>query len=49
MRNSFCLFTDPQAVLKRNCLSQLIVSFSALASTALLLVQLVPTILAFPK
>ena len=46
MSSSFCLFTDPQAVIKRNCLSQLIVSLSALASTAFLLTRLVPTILA---
>jgi hypothetical protein len=46
MKSSFCLFTDPQAVIKRNCLSQLIVSLSALASTAVLLTQLVPTMLA---
>ena len=46
MRSPFCLFTDPQAVIKRNCLSQLIVSLSALASTAILLAQLVPTMLA---
>jgi hypothetical protein len=46
MRSSFRLFADPQAVLKRNCLSQLIVSLSALASTALLLIEVVPTILA---
>jgi hypothetical protein len=46
MRSSFCLFTDPQAVIKRNCLSQLIVSLSALASTAILLSRLVPTMLA---
>jgi hypothetical protein len=45
MRSSFCLFTN-QAVIERNCLSQLIVSLSALASTAILLTQLVPTILA---
>lgn len=46
MGGSFCLFTDPQAVIKRNCLSQLIVSLSALASTAILLYCLVPTMLA---
>jgi hypothetical protein len=46
MSSSFCLFTDPQARIKRNCLSQLIVSLSALASTALLWTQLVQTILA---
>jgi hypothetical protein len=46
MRSPFCLFTDPQAVIERNCLSQLIVSLSALASTAILLTQLVPTMLA---
>jgi hypothetical protein len=46
MRSPFCLFTDPQAEIKRNCLSQLIVSLSALASTAILLAQLVPTMLA---
>ena len=46
MRSSFCLFTDPRAVIKRNCLSQLIVSLSALASTAILLSRLVPTMLA---
>jgi hypothetical protein len=46
MRSSFCLFTDPQAAIARNCLSQLIVSLSALASTAILLTQLLPTMLA---
>lgn len=46
MRSSFCLFTIPQATIVRNCLSQLIVSLSALASTAILLIQLVPTMLA---
>jgi hypothetical protein len=46
MRSPFCPFTDPQAAIKRNCLSQLIVSLSALASTAILLAQLVPTMLA---
>jgi hypothetical protein len=42
MRSPLYLFIDPQAVIKRNCLSQLIVSLSALASTAILLAQLVP-------
>jgi hypothetical protein len=46
MRSSFCLFTNSQAAIARNCLSQLIVSLSALASTAILLTQLVPTMLA---
>jgi hypothetical protein len=46
MRSSFCLFTNSQAAVARNCLSQLIVSLSALASTAILLSRLVPTMLA---
>lgn len=46
MRGSFCLFTNSQAAIARNCLSQLIVSLSALVSTAILLYCLVPTMLA---
>jgi hypothetical protein len=45
MRGSFRVFTDPQAALKRNCVTQVMVSLSALASTTVLLMQLVPTML----
>ena len=46
MKSSFCLFANSQAAIACNCLSQLIVSLSALASTAILLYCLVPTMLA---
>ena len=45
MRSSFRLSADPQATLRRNCMSQVVISLSALASTAVLLIQVVPTIL----
>jgi hypothetical protein len=45
MRGSFRLFADPQATLKRNCVTQAMVSLSALASTAVLLIQVVPAML----
>jgi hypothetical protein len=45
MRSSFRMFADPQATLKRNCVSQVMVSLSTLASTAALLIQVVPTML----
>ncbi|SDS51415.1 hypothetical protein [Bradyrhizobium canariense] len=45
MGNSFGLFADPLATLKRNCVTQAIVSVSALASTAVRLMQVVPTML----
>jgi hypothetical protein len=45
MGSSFEVFADPQGTLKRTCMSQVIVSVSALASTAVLLMQVVPTML----
>jgi hypothetical protein len=45
MRCSFRVFADPQATLKRNCVTQVMVSLSALASTIVLLMQVVPTML----
>jgi hypothetical protein len=45
MGRSFEVFIDPAATLKRNCMSLMIVSLSALASTAVLLMQVVPTML----
>jgi hypothetical protein len=45
MRSSFRLFADPHAMLKRNCVSQVMISLSALASTAIVLIQVVPTLL----
>jgi hypothetical protein len=45
MGSSFRLFADPQATLKRNCVSQVMVSLSALASTAVLLIRVVPAML----
>jgi hypothetical protein len=45
MRSSFRLFADPHAMLKRNCVSQVLISLSALASTAIILIQVMPTIL----
>ena len=45
MGSSFEIFTDPQGVLKRICMTQVIVSLSTLASTAVLLMQVVPTML----
>jgi len=36
---------DPQAALSRICVTQVIVSLSALASTAVLLMQVLPTML----
>jgi hypothetical protein len=44
MRSSFRLSADPQATLRCNCMSQVMISLSALASTAVLLIQVVPTI-----
>jgi hypothetical protein len=35
MKSSFRLFADPHAMLKRNCVSQVMISLSALASTAI--------------
>jgi hypothetical protein len=45
MRSSFRVFADPQATLKRNCITQMMISLSALASTVVLLIQVVPTML----
>jgi hypothetical protein len=45
MGSSFRVFADPQATLKRNCVSKVVVSLSALASTAVLLIQVVPAML----
>jgi hypothetical protein len=45
MGRSFEVFTDPVASLRRNCMSLVIVSVSALGSTAVLLMQVVPTML----
>lgn len=45
MRRSFRVFADPQATLKRNCVTQVMVSLAALASTTVLLIQVVPTML----
>jgi hypothetical protein len=45
MKSSFRLFADPHAMLRRNCVSQVMISLSALASTAIVLIQVVPTIL----
>jgi hypothetical protein len=45
MRSSFRLFADPQATLKRNCVTQVMISLSTLASTAVVLIQVVPAIL----
>lgn len=45
MKSSFRLLADPQATLRHNCMSQVVVSLSALASTAVLLIQVVPTML----
>ena len=48
MRSSFRIVADPQATLKRNCITQMMVSLSTLASTAVLLMQVVPTMLRGP-
>jgi hypothetical protein len=45
MRSSFQVFARPQATLKRNCVSQLMVGLSTLGSITALLMQVVPTIL----
>jgi hypothetical protein len=45
VRSSFRLFADPQTVLKRNCVAQVVIGLSTLASTAVLLVQVVPAML----
>jgi hypothetical protein len=45
MGSSFRISADPKATLKRNCITQVIVSLSALASIAFLLVRVVPTVL----
>lgn len=45
MRSHFQVFAGPQATLKRNCVSQLVVSLSTLGSIAVLLTQVVPTML----
>ncbi len=45
MRSYFQVFAGPQTTLKRNCVSQLVVSLSALGSIAVLLIQVVPTML----
>jgi hypothetical protein len=45
MGSSFRVFADRQATLRRNFVSQLMVSLSALASTAVLLIQVVPAML----
>jgi hypothetical protein len=39
MQNAFEFLSDPEATLKRNCVTQVIVGVSALASTAVLLMQ----------
>ena len=48
MRSSFRIFADPLATLRRNCITQMMISLSALASTAVLLIQVVPTMLRGP-
>jgi hypothetical protein len=45
MRSYFQVFAGPHATLKRNCISLLVVSLSTLGSIAILLMQVVPTIL----
>ncbi len=45
MRRSFRLCADPRATLKCNCVSQVMVRISTLASTAVVLIQVVPAIL----
>jgi hypothetical protein len=45
MKSWFRLLADPPATLRRNCMSQVVISLSALASTAILLIQVAPTIL----
>jgi hypothetical protein len=42
----FKVFAGPEVTLKRNCISQLVISLSTLASIALLLTQVLPTVLA---
>jgi hypothetical protein len=39
------VFVGPQATLKPNCVSQLVISLSKFASIAALLIQVVPTML----
>jgi len=45
MRSPFQVFAGPHATLKRNCVSQLVISLSTLASIAAILLQMVPTVL----
>ena len=46
MRRSFRLCADPRATLKCNCVSQvMVINSSTLASTAVVLIQVVPAIL----
>ena len=45
MRSSFRVFAGPEVTLKRNCIGQLVISLSTLASIAVLLIQVVPTVL----
>jgi len=45
MRSYFQVFAGPDATLKRNCISQVMVSLSTLGSMTALLMQVVPTML----
>lgn len=45
MPNSYDAMSATEATLKRTCLSQVIVGLSALASTAVLLVQVLPPLM----
>jgi hypothetical protein len=45
MGSSFQVFAGPQATLKRNCVSQLMINLSTLGSITALLIQVVPTML----
>jgi hypothetical protein len=45
MGSPFQVFACPQATLKRNCVSQLVVSLSTLGSIMALLIQVVPAML----
>lgn len=49
MGSSFRVFAGPKETLKRNCVSQLVISLSTLASIAALLMQVVPTVLNGPQ
>jgi hypothetical protein len=49
MGSLFRVFADPPATLRRNCVTQVTVSLSALASTVVLLIRVVPTMLNGPQ